>query len=229
MKQKAHPVVVKPKKAWRNRIVGYGEADPKTLTANPTNWRVHGNFQKSSMGGILSEVGLVQNIIVNRVTGRILDGHMRVELAIEEGQPKVPITYVELTEAEEAKMLASLDSITMFADQDGKMFDETLALAGSGSDPALAMFLEAMRNESGMTSATAGEGAKDRVPHDQQRERGIKAVVFAEQVAVFEAALRATGEANRGTALIQICQEFLNSHADQSAAGQLDFPPESPA
>ena len=32
---------VAPPSAWRNRIVGSGEAAPDQLVANPANWRTH--------------------------------------------------------------------------------------------------------------------------------------------------------------------------------------------
>jgi hypothetical protein len=47
----------------------------------------------------------------------------------------------------------------------------------------------------------------------------IKPVLYADQVQVFEQALRATGNKNRGEALIQICQAYLDGNSER----QLDF------
>jgi DNA modification methylase len=105
---------------WRNRIIGYGEEAPSQLVAHDKNWRIHTDAQRAALEGILREVGVVQNVIINRTTGKLLDGHLRVEMAIAEGCPTVPITYVELTEAEERLILATLDPLSAMAvtDQD---------------------------------------------------------------------------------------------------------------
>lgn len=46
-------------------------------------------------------------------------------------------------------------------------------------------------------------------------KRAIKPVLYSDQVAVFERALRATGIVNRGEALIAICAAYLASHPTQ--------------
>ncbi len=74
---------------WRSRIVGHGDADPQTLVAHPENWRAHPRNQRRAMAGVLDHVGWVQDVIVNRRTGRILDGHLRVALALERGEATV--------------------------------------------------------------------------------------------------------------------------------------------
>ena len=94
--------------AWRNRIVGHGDVAPDQLLANPRNWRTHLRAQQRALAGALTEVGWVPQVLVNRTTGNLVDGHLRVELAISRGEPTVPVTYVELTEDEERVVLASL-------------------------------------------------------------------------------------------------------------------------
>ena len=83
---------------WANRIVCHGEEKPYKLLANPANWRRHGESQQRALSGVLGEVGLVQSVIVNRTTGHLVDGHLRVELAIAAHQPQIPVVYVELSE-----------------------------------------------------------------------------------------------------------------------------------
>ena len=110
---------------WRNRIVGYGEEDADQLLANPFNWRIHTSQQQRAMAGVLAEIGWVQTAIVNRVTGHIVDGHMRASLALKEGA-KVPITYVDLTEEEERIVLATYDPIGAMAVADAEKGRELL-------------------------------------------------------------------------------------------------------
>src|SRR5690606_4570024 len=54
---------------WQNRIVGSGEEAPDQLLANPANWRIHPQAQQDALAGVLSEVGWVQQVIVNQRTG----------------------------------------------------------------------------------------------------------------------------------------------------------------
>lgn len=100
---------------WTNRITGQGEVPPDQLLANPQNWRVHPMFQQKALVAALDEVGWLQPVMVNTVTGHVVDGHLRVMLAISEGQTAVPVLYVELTEEEERKALLTLDPITRLA------------------------------------------------------------------------------------------------------------------
>lgn len=101
---------------WRSRIVSHAEVPPADLVRNPRNWRTHPNEQQRALTGALSEVGWVTEVIVNQTTGRVVDGHLRIELALERKEPSVPVTYVELSEDEEGLVLATLDPIGAMAD-----------------------------------------------------------------------------------------------------------------
>jgi hypothetical protein len=103
-------------KRWRNRIVGEGEEAPQALVANPHNWRAHPKHQQAALAGVLSEVGWVQRVIVNRRTGHIIDGHLRVSLALSRHEPAVPVLYVDLEPAEEKLILATLDPLGAMAE-----------------------------------------------------------------------------------------------------------------
>ena len=104
-----------PVKGWRNRIVGHGDVAPSELVANPRNWRTHPRHQREALEGALAEVGWVQQVIVNRTSGLLVDGHLRVEAAAARGEATVPVTYVELDEREEALVLVSLDPLGAMA------------------------------------------------------------------------------------------------------------------
>lgn len=108
----------KTERAFRNRIVRQAEADPGTLMPNPKNWRKHPDFQKLVVSGALESMGWIQSVIVNTTTGNLIDGHLRVALALERKEPLVPVTFVTLTEAEEREALATLDPIAALAEQD---------------------------------------------------------------------------------------------------------------
>lgn len=120
---------------WDNRIVGYGDAAPDDLLANPNNWRIHPKNQQDAMTGALGQLGWIAPVIVNRTTGFVVDGHLRVALAISHDEPTVPVAYVDLSDEEERLALATYDALTSLAvtDQqiladlmDGLVIDNTM-------------------------------------------------------------------------------------------------------
>lgn len=115
---------------WKNRIVGSGVAKASDLAPNPANWRQHPSLQRAAMLGALVDVGWVQQVIVNRTTGRLVDGHLRVELAKAKDE-EVPYVEVELTEAEERLVLATLDPLAAMATPDQDALNALLASVAS--------------------------------------------------------------------------------------------------
>jgi len=111
---------------YNNRIVGHGEEAPDQLLANPYNFRIHGKSQQIALHSVLTDVGVVQSVIVNRISGHIIDGHLRVALALCNDQPTVPVTYVELSESEEKTILATFDPISAMAGIDEEKLAELL-------------------------------------------------------------------------------------------------------
>lgn len=121
-------------KTWQNRIVGYGTEAADQLLANPKNWRIHPKAQQDALAGVLDEVGWVQNILVNQRTGYVIDGHARIGLAISKGEKEVPVTYVDLSEEEEALVLATLDPLAAMAATDKKKQTELMAEVSATSE-----------------------------------------------------------------------------------------------
>lgn len=118
---------------WRNRIIGYSQEDPESLLANPDNFRVHGKDQQTSMRGVLDEVGWVEEVIVNQNTGHMIDGHMRVMLAMKHKEPTVPVKWVDLTEAEEKLVLATLNPLGAMASTDRASLDGLIRDISTGN------------------------------------------------------------------------------------------------
>jgi ParB-like chromosome segregation protein Spo0J len=141
-----------PKINLKSRIVGHREEAPDNLTANPLNFRRHPKEQLNALKGSMKELGWIKTVIVNKRSGYVLDGHARVEEAIRQGLPSIPVTYVDLDENEEKLALAVLDPITELAYRD----DETLKLLleqANASDQDLKDFLltlNAQEAESGL-------------------------------------------------------------------------------
>lgn len=114
-------------KQLQNRIVGEGNESPEQLLANPKNWRIHPSHQRSALLKVLDTVGWVDQVIVNQTTGHLIDGHLRVSVAMERNEKTVPVLYVSLTEQEEEIVLATLDPIGSLAVADSELLDSLLA------------------------------------------------------------------------------------------------------
>ena len=143
--------------AWANRIVGHGEEAPGGLLANPANWRLHPKEQQDALAGVLSEVGWVQDIIVNRRSGHVVDGHLRISLALREAARSVPVVYVDLDPAEEALILATLDPLAAMATTDEAKLTELLAditLPDEAELEGLAALLASLGPDEPMTGLT---------------------------------------------------------------------------
>lgn len=126
----AQPRQSRASSPWRTRIVGHADIPPGDLIAHPENWRRHPRAQRRALRASLGGVGWVQSVVVNRLTGRLVDGHARVEEALARGEPTVPVTFVELTEAEERLVLATLDPIGAAAVADPDALSALLAALG---------------------------------------------------------------------------------------------------
>ena len=132
---------------WKNRIVGYGEEPPDQLLANPANWRIHPGPQQAALSGTLSEVGIVQNVIVNKRTGYVVDGHLRISLAMREHQPTIPVTYIDLSLEEEALILATIDPIAAMANADADQLKALLDEVNTSDAAVMAMLAELAERE----------------------------------------------------------------------------------
>lgn len=99
--------------------------DPQVLTAHPANFRRHPSSQIAALRESISEHGWLAAPIVNRRDGslRILDGHARVELALEREEATVPCRVINVDAAQEQRILASFDRIGSLAERD----DQALA------------------------------------------------------------------------------------------------------
>ncbi len=118
----------------QSRIVGHGDIDPTQLLANPLNFRRHPGPQMDALRGSMSELGWIKTILVNRTTGHVLDGHARVEEAMRQNLPTIPVTLVELSEAEERLALAVLDPITEMATRDDVILSDLISQVSTDDD-----------------------------------------------------------------------------------------------
>lgn len=125
---------------WENRIVGRGDEAPADLIANPRNYRRHPENQRQALREMLDNVGWVQQVVVNKRTGHLVDGHLRVELAAEDQADTVPVLYVDLSEEEEGLVLAALDPLSALAVHDSDQLQALLDTINFDGDALTTMF-----------------------------------------------------------------------------------------
>ena len=205
---------------WRNRIVGEGVQPASQFMANPSNWRTHPQPQRDAMRGALNEVGWVQRVIVNRQTGYLVDGHERVWQALQNGDAPVPYVEVDLDEAEEAYVLATLDPIGAMAAADAAKLDELLREVQSG-EAGVQQMLSELAERAGVIPASGDDWAEalgalpdgDKAPfqqmtftlHDTQAEMVNRAIAAAKAEGPF---IDSPNENSNGNALARICEAY---------------------
>ena len=140
---------------WRNRVIRMENVPLAHLAAHDRNWRQHPPQQQDVLLGVIHELGYVAPVIVSEATGRILDGHLRVELARREGQPTIPVTYVQVTEAEELLVLSTIDPLVGLAAADRGQLATLLTQVQSG-EAAVQAFLAQLAEAQGVVPVAAG-------------------------------------------------------------------------
>jgi len=148
----------------KNRIIGSGEEQLDQIMFNPRNWRIHPLSQQDALKGVLEEVGWVQQVIVNKRTGNLIDGHLRCQLAAREGAQTIPVVYVDLSEEEEALVLATLDPIAAMAATDKQKLQEILSSVESENEQINQLIEEISERESLI---------KHEVPERQPNKRNL--------------------------------------------------------
>lgn len=139
--------IAKLNKPLANRIVGHGEEAVDQMLANPLNFRLHPDNQQQALAGAIDDIGFIRSVTVNQRTGRVVDGHLRVTLAARSGVESLPVEYVDLSEAEEAQALLSLDPIAAMAASDKAKLDELMRSVQSGDERVQAMIAEIAERE----------------------------------------------------------------------------------
>lgn len=160
---------------WRNRIVRTGTAPASEFKANELNWRVHPKAQRDALKGVLSEVGWVTGVITNVTTGNVIDGHARIEEALKLGdETPVPFVEVELSEAEEMKILATLDPLSAMAGADKEQLDALLREVET-ADAAVMQMLDDLAKANGLDYGKEGASDADAEPQiDKADELRVK-------------------------------------------------------
>jgi len=126
--------------------------DPAELAENPGNWRLHPAAQRAALADVLADVGWAGACLYNECTGRLIDGHLRRTVALEQGGQKVPVLVGSWTEEQERLILATLDPLAAMAGADAGALDVLLKDVQSGS-AAVGTMLAGLALRSGLDPA----------------------------------------------------------------------------
>lgn len=140
---------------WRNRIIRSGLAPVDQIQFSGKNWRIHPMSQQQALAGVLSEVGWVQNVIINERTGNLIDGHARVTVADRNGETEIPAVWVDLSEDEESLILATLDPLAAMAVRDDEQLAELLRHIET-DDPGLQALIDSLAQDVGIEPKDVG-------------------------------------------------------------------------
>lgn len=91
---------------------------PADLAENPANWRTHPTSQVNALTAAISEVGWAGACLYNERTKRLIDGHARKKVAVEQGTERIPVLVGNWTDEQEKKILATLDPLAAMAEAD---------------------------------------------------------------------------------------------------------------
>lgn len=156
---------------WRNRIVGHEDVAPDQILAHPDNWRVHPANQQEAMVELFDEIGWLEEVKINRTTGRLFDGHMRVTLALRHDEPTVPVTYYDLTEAEERLALATMNPIATLAyGQTDAVAALHAEIAARADGSAVGALLANVRAQAGILAGIADKARGAATPAEDSPE-----------------------------------------------------------
>ncbi len=148
---------------------------PDELSEHPSNWRRHSTLQKDAIAGALDEVGWAGALLYNTRSCRLIDGHARRDIALRKGIARVPVLLGDWSEADETKILLTLDPLGAMAQTDPACLDALLRDAQT-ADQALATLLTRLAEEAELipsgpavsgaaaspSASPAGDGTPDR-------------------------------------------------------------------
>jgi hypothetical protein len=154
---------------YASRIIGYGTLDPITIKQHPNNWRTHPLGQQRALHAALHDIGWVQSVIVNKRTGHLIDGHLRLSLSLAQNESEIPVQWVDLSEEEENLVLATLDPISALAGSNTQKLHTLLQQTPDYVRPDLHAFITNLARQHGLWSAEPKQPERNPTTEDLLR------------------------------------------------------------
>ena len=131
----------------------------RTMAA-PYNPRTISDHDLQSLGRSMTTFGVVEPVVVNRRTGRIVGGHQRVKAAEGAGIEQLPVVHVDLDEEQEKALNIALNRISGEFDVE-KLSDLLKELSVAGADLDLTGLTQSELDDLLGGFETADEGLTD--------------------------------------------------------------------
>lgn len=93
------------------KVIYRSTAELRTMTA-PYNPRTISDHDLSALGRSMTSFGVVEPVVINKRTSRIVGGHQRVKAAEGAGIDKLPVVQVDLDEVQEKQLNLALNRIS---------------------------------------------------------------------------------------------------------------------
>lgn len=163
---------------WEDRRVkiGYETAEELAKHANPLNWRGHPESQRNATEESLDTLGYVGSVKKSINSGVVLDGHLRIEIALaKDPSIQLPVDYYDLTPDEELLALQILDATTEMAepiaDKLATLLERTKGM--TADKPGLSAMLEQLKARAGVNgngqALPPEQGLTDKAEQLQQK------------------------------------------------------------
>jgi hypothetical protein len=141
--------------------------DPKELIPNPENWARHSDRQRAALRASVEAHGRVDEPLINARTGHIIDGHLRVEDAIRDGETEIVVKVLDISLEDELSLLAQKDAVAELREREPdrlgglllRLQDAERVPTVFQEDPKAMRLLEAARRE--RDGEPAGNGRTD--------------------------------------------------------------------
>lgn len=202
-----------------SKTIKAAELIPDASNANKGTQRGRAALEAS-----LRQYGAGRSILVDK-HGRIIAGNKTLETAVDIGLEDVVVVQtdgkqivavqrmdLDLAQDESARMLAYADNRVGELDLDFDA-DQLLADLNAGLPLEQLWFeneLDALLEADALTNIGDAPESNERKLGDKNKQ--IKVVLYADELKDFERAILATGQKNRGIAILEICRHYLDTH-----------------
>ncbi len=159
--------------SFPDRIKELRRVKAAELLANPRNWRRHPQAQRRALRALLEHIGMADALLAREVSGglELIDGHLRADL---DPEAILPVLVLDVTEAQAATLLATLDPLAGMALADPERLAALLAEAVV-PDEVLAASLWSMAGAATCTGLTD----PDDIPSRPVRTRVLTGELWA--------------------------------------------------
>lgn len=210
----------------RSRIAELATISGREIAEHPDQYRFHPKAERDAFRGLVDEIGIAEAVLAYRSERNdgalvLINGHMRIS---EYPDADWPVLITDLNDDEADLMLATMDDLSAMGEIGDTKRHAALLDRLEAKSPALRAMLTRARQKAKIAGLMekaraqldhplneAGGGADDRGLGLRTDRVRVRPIVWIEDLAQFERAMRATKIMNRGDAMAEICRVYLET------------------